>query len=90
MLYAPDHVCGEVYRRMPRIARSSPVPLDVLRARFEAEYLPALRYITVDTTAIADPQVLAITDSDDVPTRQLAKLSQQPDRVRVAHAAGNR
>ena len=34
VLYAPDHVCGEVYRRMPRIARSSPVPLDVLRAMF--------------------------------------------------------
>lgn len=28
----------------------------------------------VDTAAIADPQVLAITDPDDVPTGQLAKL----------------
>jgi hypothetical protein len=73
-LFASDHVYGEVYRRMSKIARSSPVPLDVLRARFEAEYLPVLRYVTVDTTAIADPQVLAITDPDDVPTGQLAKL----------------
>jgi hypothetical protein len=72
---------------MPRIARSSPVPLDGLRAMFEAEYLPALRYITVDSTAIAVPQVLVITDSDEVPTRQ---LSRGADRVRVAHAAGNR
>ena len=73
-LYAPDHIYTEVYRRLPKIARSSPVPLDALRARFEAEYLPALRYVTVDTAAIADPQVLAITDPDDVPTGQLAKL----------------
>jgi hypothetical protein len=74
VLYVPDHVYGEVYRRMPKIARSSPVPLAVLRERFEAEYLPVLRYVTVDTAAIADPQVLAITDPDDVPTGQLAKL----------------
>jgi hypothetical protein len=73
-LYAPDHIYTEVYRRLPKIAVSSPVPLDVLRARFEAEYLPVLRYVTVETAAIADPQVLAITDPDDVPTGQLAKL----------------
>jgi hypothetical protein len=41
VLYVPDHVYGEVYRRMPKIARSSPVPLAVLRERFEAEYLPS-------------------------------------------------
>ena len=45
VLYAPDHVYGEVYRRMPKIARSSPVPLAVLRERFEAEYAsPAVRH----------------------------------------------
>ena len=74
VLYAPDHIYTEVYRRLPKIARSSPVPLDALRERFEAEYLPALRYVTVDAAAIADPQVLAIADPDDVPTGQLAKL----------------
>ena len=52
VLYAPNHVYGEVYRRMPKIARSSPVPLAVLRERFEAEYLPVLRYVTVDTAAM--------------------------------------
>ena len=74
VLYAPDHIYTEVYRRLPRIARSSPVPLETLRARFEAQYLSALRYVTVDATRVADPQVLAITDPDDVPTGQLAKL----------------
>jgi hypothetical protein len=74
VLYVPDHVYGEVYRRMPKIARSSPVPLAVLRKRFEAEYRPVLRYVTVDTAAVADPQVLAITDPDDVPAGQLAKM----------------
>ncbi|HEX3955939.1 MAG TPA: hypothetical protein VHZ03_04820 [Trebonia sp.] len=74
VLYAPDHIYTEVYRRLLKIARSSPVPLDVLRERFEAEYLPVLRCVTVDTAVIADPRVLAITDADDVSTEQLAKL----------------
>lgn len=74
VLYAPDHIYGEVYEHLPRMAWFSRVPLEVLRARFEAEYLPTMRYVTVDTTAIVDPQVLAITDPDDVPTGQLAKL----------------
>ena len=73
-LYAGDHVYSEVYERLPRIARSSPVPLDELRARFETQYLPRLRFVTVSTAEIVDPQVLAITDPDDVPTGQLAKL----------------
>lgn len=73
-LYAPDHVYGEVYRRLPRIAKHSPVPIDVLRTRFEENYLPALRFVTVDMTYVVDPQVLAITDPDDAPTGQLAKL----------------
>ena len=50
------------------------MPLDTLQVRFETQHLPTLRYVTVDTADIADPQVLAITDPDDVPTGQLAKL----------------
>lgn len=49
-------------------------PYRMLQDRFEAEYLPVLRYVTVDTAAVADPQVLAITNPDDVPAGQLAKL----------------
>jgi hypothetical protein len=56
------------------------VPLDVLRERLEAEYLPALRYVAVDTAAIADPHVLAITDPDDVPTGQRRAAPQSPAR----------
>jgi hypothetical protein len=74
VLYAPDHVYSEVYRRLPKIAQSSPVPLDVLRAHFEEYYLPMLRFVTVSATDVPDPQVLAITDLDDVPTGRLAKL----------------
>lgn len=73
-LYASDHVYWEVYEHLPKIARWSKVPVPVLRARFETNYLPRLRFVTVDAAAIADPQVLAITDPDDVPTGQLAKL----------------
>lgn len=73
-LYAPDHVYGEVYEHLPKIARWSKVPERDLRARFEGQYLSALRFVTVDTADVVDPQVLAITDLDDVPTGQLAKL----------------
>jgi predicted nucleic acid-binding protein len=74
VLYAADHVYSEVYEKLPKIAESSPVSLAGLRARFEERYLPVLRFVDVSTADIADPQVLAITDPDDVPTGQLAKL----------------
>lgn len=74
VLYAADHVLEEVYEHLPRIAESSPVPLATLRARFEDEYLPALRFVAVSDADAPDPQVLAITDPDDVPTGKLAKL----------------
>ncbi|MEU8534138.1 hypothetical protein [Streptomyces parvulus] len=74
VLYAADHVLGEMYEHLPRIAKSSPVPLATLRTYFEAEYLPVLRFVTVSETDAPDPQVLAITDPDDVPTGRLAKL----------------
>jgi hypothetical protein len=73
-LYAADHVYSEIYEHLPKIERWSKVPLVVLRSRFEKEYLPALRFVTVDSTEIVDPQVLAITDADDRPTGLLAKL----------------
>jgi hypothetical protein len=73
-LYAADHVYSEVYEHLPKIARWSKMPVGVLRARFEEQYLPLLRFVTVDMTEIIDPAVLAITDLDDRPTGQLAKL----------------
>lgn len=73
-LYAANHVYWEIYEHLPRVAQWSKVPVVVLRSRFETEYLPVLRFVTVDASEIVDPQVLAITDPDDVPTGQLAKL----------------
>lgn len=73
-LYASNHVYWEVYEHLPRIAKWSKVPVAELRARFEDRYLPFLRFVTVDVSEIDDPQVLAITDVDDVPSGQLAKL----------------
>lgn len=46
------------------------MPLAVLREWFDVR--PTV--LTVDTAAIGDPQVLAISDPDDVPTGQLAEL----------------
>jgi len=73
-LYAADHVYREIYRRLPKIAESSPVPVADLRARFETEYLPAMRFVTMSAEDKPHPQVLAIADLDDRPTGQLALL----------------
>ncbi|MHB8185646.1 MAG: PIN domain-containing protein [Dermatophilaceae bacterium] len=73
-LYAADHVWEEIYRRLPKIAKSSPVPLADLRARFETRYLPAMRFVTMSAENKPHPRVLAITDLDDRPTGQLALL----------------
>jgi hypothetical protein len=73
-LYAADHVWREVYDKLPKIAKSSPVPLADLRARFEAEYLPAIRFVTMSAEHEPHPRVLEITDLDDRPTGQLALL----------------
>lgn len=73
-LYAADHVLDETYEHLPRMAKRGLVPLAALRAHFEAEYLPALRFVTVSDVDGPDEQVLAITDNDDVPTGRLAKL----------------
>lgn len=71
MLYAPDHIYEEMYEKLPIFARRRKMPVEILRARFEERYLPALRFVTVDSTDIVDHRVLAITDLDDVPTGQL-------------------
>ncbi|WP_060880199.1 MULTISPECIES: PIN domain-containing protein [Streptomyces] len=73
-LYAADHVLDETYERLPRMAKRGLVPLATLRAHFEAEYLPSLRFVTMSDIDGPDEQVLAITDTDDVPTGWLAKL----------------
>jgi hypothetical protein len=72
-LFASTHVYWEVYRRMPKVARSSPVPLEELIAHFEAEYLPVLRFVDVDMSS-PFPSVERVSDPDDQPTAQLAYL----------------
>jgi predicted nucleic acid-binding protein len=74
VLYAADHVLDETYEHLPKMAKRGLVPLSTLRAHFEAEYLPALRFVTVSDVDGSDAQVMAITDTDDVPTGRLAKL----------------
>lgn len=74
VLYAADHVYGEVYEYLPKMALASGLSVDVLRVHFEDEYLPALRFVTVSSVDGPDAQVAAITDLDDVPTGRLAKL----------------
>ncbi|MEU9779648.1 hypothetical protein AB0H92_01430 [Streptomyces phaeochromogenes] len=73
-LYAADHVLDETYEHLSRMAKRALVPLATLRAHFEGEYLPALRFVTMSDVDGPDKQVSAITDTDDVPTGALAKL----------------
>ncbi|MEV7165730.1 hypothetical protein AB0N60_26820 [Streptomyces microflavus] len=73
-LYAADHVLDETYEHLPRMAKRGLVPLETLRSHFEAEYLPALRFVMMSESDDLDEQVLAIADPDDVPTGRLAKL----------------
>jgi hypothetical protein len=68
VLYAAEHVYGEAYEHMAKVARGTRVPVPVICARFEEHYLPVLRFVTVGVDQADDPQVLAITDPDDVPT----------------------
>jgi predicted nucleic acid-binding protein len=72
-LFASKHIYDEVYRRIPKVARSSPVPLEKLIAHFERAYLPVLRFVDVDMSN-RWPGVEEVTDPDDQPTAQLACL----------------
>ena len=73
-LYAADHVLEEIYRKLPKIAASSPVPLADLRTRFDTRYLPVMRFITMSPDDEPHPRVLAISHLADRPTGQLALL----------------
>jgi len=73
-VFLEDHVYGEAYRGLPKLARSSPVPESTLRACFEDEYLPALTWVQRDSDILSDPRVGLVTDETDVPTAELASL----------------
>lgn len=72
ILFASDHVFEEVYEKLPKIARSSPVPLADLRRRLEAGYMPKIRFVDVSMPEPLDPRVLEVVDVADRPTANLA------------------
>lgn len=77
VLYAPDHVYDEVYEHLADLSGTTGLPVDRLRACFEEDYLPLIRFVEVaadEVAVLADPQIMAITDPDDVPTGVLAKM----------------
>jgi hypothetical protein len=53
VLYATDHVYGEVYRGLAKMALSGSAWADDLRVRFEERYLPVLRFVTAAAEGIA-------------------------------------
>jgi PIN domain len=76
-VFAADHVYGEVYRGFHRIAKTSPCSAEQLQAIFEQQYLPYVRWVTVDLIqpGLDDRvQVVHAIDSTDAPTAQLASL----------------
>ena len=66
-LYAADHVYGEVYRRLPKIAATTPSSLAELRACFEEHYLPRLVFVTVSADNEPRRHVDSVTDVTTVP-----------------------
>jgi hypothetical protein len=74
-VFAADHVYGEVYSGFHKIAKSNLCSTAQLRAAFEEEYLPYIRWVTVDPTrpGLDDRvRVVLAIDSTDAPTAQLA------------------
>lgn len=74
ILFAEDHVFGEVYRGFDKLARTSPVAPATVRACFEDHYLPVLRWVQTDGNGTNDVRVSQVTDATDVPTAELASL----------------
>lgn len=75
-LLASTHVYGEVYRRLPKIARYDRDRLEEMRVHWEDRFLPMLRFVNVTDRARADPGVTAViaADATDAPTAALALL----------------
>lgn len=74
VLYAADHVFGEVYEHLSKfVGRDGTPSVEELRQLFEEEYLAILRFVTV-TPDDGAAEALGVTDPDDVPTAQLAEL----------------
>ena len=65
-----------MYEKLPKLvgqAGTSPT-LSELRVCFEEQYLPLLRFVTINESALLEPDVQLIPDVDDRPTGALAKL----------------
>ena len=73
-VFVEDHVYGETYRGMAKVARSSPVPEELFRRCLEDEYLPVLTWVERDADPLTDARVGLVTDETDVPTAELASL----------------
>jgi hypothetical protein len=72
--FAADHVYGETYQGFEKLAKSSSASVDELRACFEEDSLPVIRWVTTPTEQIVDERVSLVTDVTDIPTAQLASL----------------
>jgi len=87
-LFAAAHVYTEVYEKLPQFAARPGAPtLEALRACFEQEYLPIIRFVHVTNDGDIDPDIAAITDPDDKPTRLIARASCSPRTATSAERA---
>jgi hypothetical protein len=72
--YAEDHVYGETYRGIHKMARSSPVSVNQMQRCFEEDYLPVLRWVKSSGGSTNDERVSQVIDETDVPTAEVASL----------------
>jgi hypothetical protein len=73
-VFASEHVYLEVYRGFAKLARRLGVTVEQLRACFEEDYLPNIRWVRVGDGYGHDVRVRQVTDPTDVPTAHLASL----------------
>ena len=76
IIYAAEEVRDEVYRNLRNFVRQYGPTRAQLVHCFETEYLPLIRWVTVERTGVSDTRIddVAAIHMNDVPTAILASL----------------
>jgi hypothetical protein len=72
-VYASEHVLSEIYAGFAKLS-SPAASAEQMQSRFEREYLPRIRWVSIDDSEVRDERVAEVTDRTDIPTAQLASL----------------
>lgn len=75
-LLAADHVAREMGEKIPDYGARRGLNIDAMRQAWRRNYLPRIRFVTIDPASVDDPRLGPIVDRDstDAPTAALAFL----------------